>query len=237
MRPAPLALFFALLSFLPAAQKSWEDWYPLRIGHTWTYQNENLDGSDGGIAHPAVTRYRTEETILGSAAIPEGTLVWSHIRALDPPPATHPEWKEQNIAYLVQGRCLYTMNDQGWQPQDHQLTAEFRRSLDAGEVSPDYCFPLTVGETWGAAHWADWRKPSEAKDWKVCAIKVRNPRSPDKRVTFHIKSISSYLGSGMTEEVWFQRGVGVVREQDIHHGTYEENRMWLIRFRPGSATQ
>ena len=71
----------------------------------------------------------------------------------------------------------------------------------------------------------DWRSPADAKDWKVTAVN-------DKRTTFHVTSIPPYLGSGMTEEIWFERGVGIVRDEEIHHGTVGEERTHLVRFEP-----
>jgi hypothetical protein len=47
---------------------------------------------------------------------------------------------------------------------------------------------------------------------------------------FHIKSTSSYLGSGMTGEIWLQKGVGIVRDEYIHHGTLGEEHLRLVRF-------
>jgi hypothetical protein len=58
------------------------------------------------------------------------------------------------------------------------------------------------------------------------------PAVPDKRNTVHITSASSYLGSGMTADIWFEKGVGVVREEQIHHGTIGEERVRLLRFEP-----
>jgi hypothetical protein len=75
---------------------------------------------------------------------------------------------------------------------------------------------------------------AEAKDWQVAGTKMRDPLAPDKQKTFHITSISSYLGSGMTMDIWFEKGVGIVREEEFHHGTVGEDRTRLIRFEPAS---
>ena len=81
-----------------------------------------------------------------------------------------------------------------------------------------------MGKTWGAPHWGDWRALAEAKDWRVAGIKVLDPWVPGKQWTFHITSVSSYLGSGITADIWFEKGIGVVREEDIHHGTIGKDR-------------
>jgi len=89
-------------------------------------------------------------------------------------------------------------------------------------------------KAWGAPHWGGIRPVSEAKDWEVAGIKVRDPSAPDKQNTFHITSVSSYLGSGMTADIWFEKDVGIVREKEIHHGTIGEERTRLLRFEPAS---
>jgi hypothetical protein len=53
---------------------------------------------------------------------------------------------------------------------------------------------------------------------------------PDQQKTFHITSISAYPGAGVTVDIWFEAGVGVVREDEIHHGTIGERRIRLLRF-------
>jgi hypothetical protein len=63
---------------------------------------------------------------------------------------------------------------------------------------------------------------------------VRDQSAPDKQKTFHVTSIASYLGSGMTADIWFEKGVGIVREELIHHGTIGEDRTRLLHFEPAS---
>jgi hypothetical protein len=63
-------------------------------------------------------------------------------------------------------------------------------------------------------------------------INAVDPSAPDRQRTFHIAAISSYPGAGMTVDVWFEKGVGVVREEEIHHGTIDEVRTRLLRFEP-----
>jgi hypothetical protein len=95
-------------------------------------------------------------------------------------------------------------------------------------LSPDFCFPLAAHKMWGAPHGLpDWgvTRPEESKDWKVVGVRQR---------TFHVTSISSYPGAGVTRDVWFEKGVGVVRVQEVHHGTIGERRLRLLRFEPAA---
>ena len=91
-------------------------------------------------------------------------------------------------------------------------------------MAADFCFPLVTGKVWRAEHFADWRVPPDA--WKVADL--------ERGTTFHVISVGPYLGSGMTAEIWFERGVGIVREEEIHHGTIGEERTQLVRFEPAA---
>jgi len=57
-------------------------------------------------------------------------------------------------------------------------------------------------------------------------------RGARQRNRVYVISIPPYLGSGMTAEIWFEKGVGMVREEEIHHGTVGETRTRLVRFEP-----
>ena len=143
---------------------------------------------------------------------------------------------DPNPAYLIRGDCVYaSYGEVGWDPSTHQLTPDFRKGLGIGYVSPDFCFPFAVYKTWGAPHGLpDWRviRPEEAKDWEVTGIKARDPSAPGGQKTFHVTSISAYPGAGITVDIWFEKGVGVVREEEIHHGTIGEKRTRLLRLEP-----
>ena len=47
-----------------------------------------------------------------------------------------------------------------------------------------------------------------------------------------IHIFSDHFGSGGWQDVWFQKGVGVVGEHYIHNGTYDESTKKLISFMP-----
>jgi len=93
-----------------------------------------------------------------------------------------------------------------------------------------------VHKKWGAPHglpgWGVIR-PEQAKDWEVAGISARDSSAPSGQKTFHVTAISGYPGSGMTVDNWFAKGVGIVREEEIHHGTIGEYRRHLLRFEPG----
>ena len=123
-------------------------------------------------------------------------------------------------------------------PATHTLTRQFVEALRTYS-SPDFCFPLSVSKTWGAPHGLpDWGviRPEDARDWRVVGTRIHDPFAPDGRSTFHLKNISSYPGSGMTVDVWFEKGVGVVREVAIHHGTIGEEKTRLTRFAPAQRS-
>jgi len=226
MRHAAPYLALAFISIGPGfAQSPAADWFPVHVGARWIYEHETRDDIGAGRAHLEIHRWKTENSVAGSWNIPEGTLAGINARVTEgAPPAGR--GVDPNPAYLIRGDCAYLTYVE-WDPRDHQLTPAFRQQLLAGHLAPDFCFPLVVGKTWGAPHWGDWRPPSDAKDWLVQSVS----RQP---ATFHVKSISSYPGSGQTVDIWFEKGTGIVRELDIHHGTIGEERTRLLRFEPPS---
>jgi hypothetical protein len=215
------------------AQKTAADWFPIHVGDKWIYQHETRDDTGEGRAHLDIHRWKTEETILGSWTIPEGTLVGRLVRVMEGSPPTGRR-VNASPAYLIRGDCLYS-DGVGWEPLNHELTPAYHEDLLAGHIAADFCFPIVVGKTWGAPHWAEWRAPADAKEWQVAGIQVHDQSAPDKQRTFHITSVSSYLGSGMTADIWFEKGVGIVREEEIHHGTIGEDRSWLLHFEPATS--
>ena len=234
MRQAALCLALAYGPAFP--QDAVENWFPTHAGDKWIYEHETRDDAGEGRGHLETHRWKTEETIVGSWIISEGALVGSQVRVTDGSPPTG--WRvNASPAYLIRGDCLYS-DGVGWEPLNHKLTAAYREDLLAGHISPDFCFPFVVHRTWGAPHGLpDWgvNRPEEAKDWEVAAIKARDPSSPDKKKTFHITNISSYPGAGMTVDIWFEKGAGIVREEEIHHGTIGEVRTRLLHFEPATS--
>ena len=127
--------------------------------------------------------------------VPEGMIVVRRIRVLDGKPSVVPP-KEQ--AWLLHGDCLYDLDSGDWDAHHpNQLSAQFSAMppWKGGEHVRVFCFPL-VGNTVRATN--------------------QDPSSPDQGKTFHV---SSSIGSGLTEDVWFERGVGIVKESDVHAGT------------------
>lgn len=202
------------------AQNAVPAWFPVHVGDRWTYEHETRDQTDNGPSDLEVHRWTTEETISGTWNIPQGTLVGMQVRITEGAPRRGYR-VDPNPAYLIRGDCFYRLGSHDWEPSSRQLSQEFLRWLGVGEISADFCFPLVVHKAWGAPNWGGTRPAKEAKDWEVAGIVNRDPSAPDKQKTFHITSVSSYLGSGETGDIWFEQGIGIVREEDVHHGPSE----------------
>jgi hypothetical protein len=191
-------------------------WFPLQIGNSWTYAIESRDGTQGGIANPVVSRWQVVETIRSIVDTPDGSIIERVTEAT-------PKQARYGVSHLLlRDGCLYRLDGAGALEQFHALdsngkiTEEFRGLLASGKVSPDLCFPLTDGRTWGNPNDIAWRVLGSAKE-------------PGHPKVFHI---GAYLGSGSTVEIWFEKGRGIVRQRELHHGTYWETREQLVRFEP-----
>jgi hypothetical protein len=217
------------------AQEVVPAWLPTDTGDTWVYQNESRDGASyGGIAHPRVVRWKTEETITGSVVLAEGTLVRTETKARDPIPNHVLRSFRRGMDfvesyYLIRHNCRFDLDPQADELDLNQfphpeLRPSFRDNLARGNVPPDICFPLAVGKTWGQVP-----ETALARDnvWTVIDVNPADPASPDKGKTFHLQT---YEGAGTTIDRWYEQGVGVVREVVFHNGTYFEDRRQLLRF-------
>ena len=107
-----------------------------------------------------------------------------------------------------------------WDSQTQRLRPEYQKSLIEGTVSPDFCFPLRMGEEWGNVKYDTPFRVEPARD------NVGSFLPSQYAGAIHI--FSGHFGSGGWEDVWFQKGVGVVGVHYIHNGTYDESAMRLI---------
>lgn len=222
----PLAIWICLLGIQIFAQDVVSAWLPTHIGDTWTYQREERDGSNGGgMVHPEIGRWREEETIKGSIAMPEGTLIRKQIHTIDPVPVEvrrhMPGIRDTRDDYeLIRDGCVYSATDQIDQ-QRGQLRAEYRAALLSGSVPSEFCFPIKEGSTWGKVP-----STSQAQEfvWRVVGVNA-DPFGVIAGTTFHL---STHAGSGEQVDRWFEPGIGILQEISEHHGTYEESRRQLL---------
>ena len=118
--------------------------------------------------------------------------------------------------YLVRGNCVYGISDRD--NQTHQLRPQYRKYLLDGRISPDFCFPLREGQKWG----------NPDIPWRVEAARDNVASFLPSEYASAIHIFSGHFGSGGLEDVWFEKGVGIVGEHYIHDGTYDEYTKKLV---------
>ncbi len=219
------ALYVSLLIFAAAATSRSQDLAPA-VGDRWIYDTELRDGTGPNLA---VHHWSQEDLTVAVEAIPEGLLIRRKVSLLEGAP---PSWiqipQESNI--LVHGDCIYYLQDSflnhfyGWDNQRHQLSAAFRKALAVGETLPDICFPLRQGQTWSVPNMRE-------RTWKVAGLGPKNRDNPDS-VTAQSWRLEANLASGDEDLVWFQKGAGVTGSRILHHRTYHDERVRLLRFEP-----
>jgi hypothetical protein len=230
-----------------SAQNVVSTWYPIQPGDTWTYQNESRDGGNaGGIANPAVERWKTEETIVSTTSVPEGALVTQQTKVLEHEmlngwfaPNDHTKRVPSHSYFLVRQNCLYWLReivreepDNIWDALDlnHQIRSQYRDALRRGTIAPEFCFPMTVGMMWGKVPDTS---PADEDVWRVTAVNG-DPFGVNGGTTFHM---FAHEGSGEVADRWFEQGVGVLQEIREHHGTYDEDRRELLSTTLNGKTQ
>jgi len=216
-------------------------WFPLHVGSHWIYEHE---WKSGDRTRPDVDRWITEETITGLVTIPEGLVVLREVKQ-QPNPTDQavtvkvitPNGQVREVRqpgynrgvhsardrdpYLVHGDCIYVL-DGGWDTRKQQLLPQYWKYLNEGAVSPDFCFPLLPGREWG----------NHDIPWRIEPVREGAGTFLPAQYAGAIHIFSSHFGSGGWQDVWFQKGVGVVGEHYIHNGTYDEHTKKLLSFLP-----
>jgi len=232
-----LAVALCVSSMVASAQEDPAAWLPMQVGSRWVYEHESKSGDR---SRPDVDRWTTEESITGRVTIPEGLVVLRGVKQFSNPneqtitvrvilpngqlgSAQQPGYNRgvhsNPEPYLVRGNCIYGLAG-GWDSQAQQLRPEFRKYLSDGAVSPRLCFPLQTGREWGNndVHW----RVEPARE------SVGSFLSAEYAGALHV--FADHLGSGGWEDVWVQKGVGIVGEHYIHNGTYDEYTTKLLSF-------
>jgi hypothetical protein len=233
-----LVMALCVLSMVASAQEDPLAWFPLRAGNRWVYEHEWKSGDRN---QPDVDRWTTEETITGWVTIPEGLVVLREVKQKGT--ATEQTITRRVIAangqlryvqqqqgnthgaliardrepYLVHGNCIYAMGA-GWDGQMQELRLEYRKYLSEGAVSADFCFPLLMGGEWG----------NNDIPWRFEPAREGVGAFLPAEYAGAIHIFSSHFGSGGLEDVWFQKGIGIVGEHYLHNGTYNEYTKKLL---------
>ena len=240
VRVGCLIIALAVFPIAASAQENPLASFPLRVGSRWVYEHEDKSGDRN---RADVYRWTTEETISGLLNIPEGLVVLREVKSqaaatgqtlialatngqirqvqTDKPYDGDALVARDRQPYLVRGNCVYVID--GWDNQRRELRPEYRRDLVEGNVSPDFCFPLQTGSAWGSVQ--------NGSPWRVEPARLGTGSFLPPGYAGAIHLFSDHVGSGGSEDVWFQRGVGVVARHYVHNGTYDEYTKKLQSFR------
>src|SRR5215469_12705977 len=237
-----MILALCALSIVASAQEDPLKWFPLRVGTRWTYEHEWKSGNRN---RPDVDRWRSDETVTGWVMIPEGLVVLREVkevgnstgqtvrpkvlapngqlREVELPRIAHPGYvvTRDREPYLVHGNCVYVVGE-GWDRQNRHLRPSYQEYLAKVALSADFCFPLQMGRQWG----------NNDVPWSVEAAPAGVASFLPAQYAGAIHIFSSHFGSGGWQDVWFQKGIGVVGEHYIHNGTYDEytkKLVWITR--------
>ncbi len=179
---------------------------------------------DGTSRDRHIIQWQTEETIVGTRVIPEGTLVLRHIEVIGDPSGS---WLSRygRSHYLIRNSCLYFLDTAySWNEQEQQLTPEFRAKLLSGQATQNFCFPLTPGKRFGP----------DVTPAKVVGIGIGKGFTPAS-VSDKAYQVDVHLFDADTTRFWFEKGVGITGEWDWHRGHYTEYRVKLLKFEPAGS--
>ena len=235
-----LTLTLCALSIVANAQESPLAWFPLRVGSRWVYEHEWKSGDRN---RPDVDRWNSEETITGLVTIPEGVVVLREVtekdnssgqtvrtkvitpngqlREVDQSRNAHPGYlvTRDRGPYLVRSNCVYVIGE-GWDGLSQRLRPSYQEYLAKNALSADFCFPLQMGRKWG----------NNDVPWSVEPARAGVASFLPEEYAGAIHIFSSHFGGGGREDVWFEKGIGIVGEHYLHNGTYDEYTKTLMSF-------
>jgi hypothetical protein len=237
IRTTHLLIALCIFSVVASAQDDPLAWFPLQVGSHWVYEYEAKSGDRN---RPDVDRWTSEETITGWVTTPEGVVVLREVKNHENSTdqrrterviggdgelrfVQEPSYNRSVLTgrdgavYLIHGNCIYVISG-GWDAQKQELRPDYRRYLSEGSLPPDFCFPLQMGREWGNAD----------RPWRVEPARDNVGSFLPSEYAGAIHIFSDHFGSGGLEDVWFQKGVGVVGVHYIHNGTYDEYTKKLV---------
>lgn len=194
----------------------------MEVGDKWTYEHEYREGS---AKKPHVMRWQTAESVTGTLTIPEGTVVLREVVVQGDRPGGWLDTVYGESNYLIRHDCLYFLNPQdSWDEQRHGLRPRYRARLLAGDVEPEFCFPLAVGKAFGKDSFPGWIPA------RVVGTGASHGLARDA-VSERAFDVVVHIVLADETHLWFEKGVGITGEWDWHNGTYEEYRVRLLRYR------
>ena len=148
-------------------------------------------------------------------------------------------------SYLIAGNYVFAPFDQSWDAAAQGLSAQYRDDLPS--ATPVFFFPLGVARVWSS-------RLSEERDYQAGLLAMAgkglapNPSTyywmvegredvlvPYSKVQNAMKLMyTANCGSSM---VWFKEGLGVVKAQFIHGGSFWEEQTELIDFTAARTTK
>jgi hypothetical protein len=212
-------LLFALLlaiTSIAAAEKPLPEeevlaWFPLSVGNRWLYRNtETTRANPSGKRTTAVWTH--EERVTEHRRTPHGLLVI--IADRDVNLSGGPAPRQFHHDYLISGHDVFEIDEAQWLPDKSGL-----RPRNAADESPLFRFPLRTGSKWG--------EPEARRDDTMYAWFVDSRHGKTYRLV--------YMTMPDRTDVWFARGVGVIRKEYTHHGTLDDMTSRLVRFTPAAS--
>lgn len=232
------------------------EYFPLHAGASWLYAETYKSALDAE-GHVATVTWQREMTVTGYKESPQGRVVLMRVTdsnvVYDIPPAVAQEaaWLRENLPdkgkgnLLIAGNCVYWMPAWASDAKTGALAPEYVKRLAAGEISPDFCFPMNEVRYW-AERTREERLIREREafeqgqgpapdigmyHWTVegrASVETPAGTLDDCRLV-----VQYALGGGVRR--YFRDGLGFVAEFYSHAGSFEERETRLIRFSPGEG--
>jgi hypothetical protein len=203
---------------------------------------------------PTLTKQWTEEVVVtGHYDVPEGKVIVREVQEKDVRFEYPAEIDASEIGdldrgektriepYLIRGNYVYEIPEWGWDPELGELTPKLRERLEG--LVPDFFFPMSKVQLWAE------RKREEDDFRRSELFKQGKGPAPNPGMYYWAVQESGpvqvpygkiegsyflmYRTVGGPSMVWFKDGLGVVKTEYVHSGSYWNTFSELRAFYPG----
>jgi hypothetical protein len=234
------------------------DYFPLKVGTRWSYRHTSKDLAGPQMAMISV-RWIEDIRIVARRKLPEGELILrkTTVRDIktehaDNAQAEDVEWFRQQplrltrTHYLIQGNYVFEVSEYDLDLDRLEwLHDNFTRTVGPREPLPRFFFPMEKVSVW-AERSLELKTMEEARLFQAGLGPAPNPANyfwhvlgreevvvPYGRIKDAVHLHYGTLGG--PGEVWFKRGVGIVRETAQRREDFLNREVVLLHFAPPVA--
>ncbi len=231
-----------------------DDWLPTKIGTSWEYQ-EIYRTAMGPANERIEMKWTRKDTIVANHTIPQGTLIEFNCEDSKISYAPEPDSEtkqflarlpaEQHFDWLIRKNYVFVLPDWAWHPEEKKLDDEYVRRLNDETNCPDFFFPMDKAEYWSepkreraelekARLWKQGKGPAPNPARWFWIVVGREEVTTPAGIFPDSYQLKEFFNTGPVT-VWFKPGVGVIKRETSHSGSFQESETLLLNWKFGNT--